>query len=217
MDERIIIKSERIDVKKVAAIIVIVGFSLLIAYIVFDIIKYSKDYYKLAAKNYYWFDYSSPLEMGLSRAFGQDGGLIFAFMLPVIFGVIAFIVYRAYSKIELTVTDKRVYGCATFGKRVDLPLDAISAVGTSSRNGIDVTTASGAIKFKYIMNHDELHSAISDLLVKRQSKPATATTTIKQEIPQSNADEIKKYKELLDTGVISQEEFDAKKKQLLCL
>lgn len=31
------------------------------------------------------------------------------------------------------------------------------------------------------------------------------------------ADEIKKYKELLDMGVISQEEFDAKKKQLLGL
>ena len=33
----------------------------------------------------------------------------------------------------------------------------------------------------------------------------------------SNADELKKYKELLDAGVISQEEFDAKKKQLLGL
>ena len=33
----------------------------------------------------------------------------------------------------------------------------------------------------------------------------------------SNADELKKFKELLDLGVISQEEFDAKKKQLLGL
>lgn len=33
----------------------------------------------------------------------------------------------------------------------------------------------------------------------------------------SNADELLKYKELLDTGVITQEEFDAKKKQLLGL
>ncbi len=33
----------------------------------------------------------------------------------------------------------------------------------------------------------------------------------------SSADELKKYKELLDMGVITQEEFDAKKKQLLCL
>ena len=33
----------------------------------------------------------------------------------------------------------------------------------------------------------------------------------------SAADEIKKFKELLDAGIISQEEFDAKKKQLLGL
>jgi len=33
----------------------------------------------------------------------------------------------------------------------------------------------------------------------------------------SSADEIKKFKELLDSGVITQEEFDAKKKQLLGL
>lgn len=33
----------------------------------------------------------------------------------------------------------------------------------------------------------------------------------------SNADELKKYKELFDQGIITQEEFDAKKKQLLGL
>ena len=35
--------------------------------------------------------------------------------------------------------------------------------------------------------------------------------------PVSSADEIKKFKELLDAGIITQEEFDAKKKQLLGL
>ena len=33
----------------------------------------------------------------------------------------------------------------------------------------------------------------------------------------SNADELKKYKELLDSGTITQEEFDAKKRQILKL
>lgn len=33
--------------------------------------------------------------------------------------------------------------------------------------------------------------------------------------PMGNADELSKYKALLDNGVISQEEFDRKKKQLL--
>ena len=67
-----------------------------------------------------------------------------------------------------------------------------------------------------IKNRDEIQKVLSDLLIERQSKPK-AETTIKQEIPQSNADELKKFKELLDNGIITQEEFDAKKKQLLGL
>ena len=45
----------------------------------------------------------------------------------------------------------------------------------------------------------------------KQEQNASATNTI------SAADELKKFKELLDMGAITQEEFDAKKKQLLGL
>ncbi len=138
------------------------------------------------------------------------------YIIPLVFIALALIVYLSYSKMELTVTDKRVYGRATFGKRVDLPFDSISAVGTSMMKGIVVTSASGSIKFKFIKNSDEIHSAISKLLVERQGKEEPKTT-IKQEVPQSDADEIKKFKNLLDNGTITQEEFDAKKKQLLGL
>ena len=49
----------------------------------------------------------------------------------------------------------------------------------------------------------------------KQQKSMSQTTTVVQQT--SVADEIKKFKELLDMGVITQEEFDAKKKQLLGL
>lgn len=56
-------------------------------------------------------------------------------------------------------------------------------------------------------------------IIKRSSRIAPATaqhpTTIIQEA--SAADELKKYKDLLDTGVITQAEFDAKKNQILGL
>ncbi|MCQ4637144.1 SHOCT domain-containing protein [Anaerovorax odorimutans] len=42
------------------------------------------------------------------------------------------------------------------------------------------------------------------------------TNTVKV-IQTSSADEIRKYKELMDDGIISQEEFEAKKKELLGL
>ena len=43
----------------------------------------------------------------------------------------------------------------------------------------------------------------------------TPTAVVVSNVQTSSADELKKYKELLDSGVISQEEFDVKKKQLL--
>ena len=58
-----------------------------------------------------------------------------------------------------------------------------------------------------------ISNAIQDILEKRQSTQA-ATTIVQASSP---AEELKKFKELLDMGIITQEEFDAKKKQLLGL
>lgn len=130
-------------------------------------------------------------------------------------GLLYMVAYRAVS---ITVTDKRVYGTAAWGKRVDLPLDKISAVATSFGHGIAVATSSGSIRFKAITNNAEVHAAISKLLMERQEKaPAASEQKPTVAVTQSNADELKKFKDLLDSGVITQEEFDAKKKQLLGL
>ena len=48
----------------------------------------------------------------------------------------------------------------------------------------------------------------------RQSKQPKVVVA---QAPTSSADELGKYKTLLDQGVISQEEFDAKKKEILGL
>jgi len=118
---------------------------------------------------------------------------------------------------EICVTDKRVYGRTLFGKRVDLPLDSISAVALTFFLffGVSVSTSSGRITFVLIPERNKVHKAISDLIIERQIK--SKETVIKQETSQSNADELKKYKDLLDSGIITQEEFEAKKKQLLNL
>ena len=137
-------------------------------------------------------------------------------ILGVVFLVLAIFEFIFINNCEICVTDKRIYGKAAFGKRVDLPIDSVSAVATGFLKSVSVSTSSGRITFYLMDSYAEIHRCVSELLLARQNKPS-ATTTIKQEIPQSNADELKKYKELLDSGVISQEEFDAKKKQLLGL
>lgn len=95
-------------------------------------------------------------------------------------------------------------------KKVDLPIDTISSIGSGVFRAISVASSSGKISFCAIKNRDEIHKAISDLLISRQNKPLAGENN-----KGSNADELKKYKELLDSGVISQEEFETKKNQLL--
>ena len=56
---------------------------------------------------------------------------------------------------------------------------------------------------------------IVEFIENRRSELRAPQTTVVQQA--SAADELKKFKELLDSGIISQEEFDAKKKQLLGL
>ena len=139
-------------------------------------------------------------------------------MIGIIAIIVGIIFYFAVSKVSITVTDKRVYGTATWGKRVDLPFDSISAVAIAMFNTIAVATSSGSIKFSCIENYDEVHKEISKLLVNRQ-KEKTNTVIVEKEtkIGNDTASELKKFNELLKEGIITQEEFDAKKKQLLGL
>ncbi|MBQ7378808.1 MAG: SHOCT domain-containing protein [Clostridia bacterium] len=61
----------------------------------------------------------------------------------------------------------------------------------------------------------EIKKYLDQMLANARNNKNQGSNTIIQST--SNADELKKYKELLDSGIISQEEFDAKKKQLLGL
>ena len=107
-------------------------------------------------------------------------------------------------------------GKTYFGRSVDLPMDSISVVGTGWFNGISVATSSGAIKFVAIENSKKIHEVLNGLLIKRQEQKAKENTQSVSAVAGS-AEELKKYKELLDSGIITQEEFETKKKQLLGL
>ena len=139
----------------------------------------------------------------------------YVLMAVAIVSLVLLIFAFSIQKVELTVTNKRVYGATKFGKRVDLPLDSVSAVSMSSFKGIAIGTSSGRIIFKGIGNRDEIYEAVNKLIIERQEK--SKVEPVKQEAPASNLDEIKKLKDLLDAGILTQEEFDAKKKQLLGL
>lgn len=146
-----------------------------------------------------WFDYASQL--GIETIFSWGGILLI---------VLGIIIYFSGRCCEMLVTDKRISGVAIFGNRVDIPINSVTAIGVISwLKGITVSSPSGFIKFFYIANYNEIHKEISNLIFKRTSNKKNPIL--------SEADELKKFKELLDSGVITQEEFDKKKKDLLNL
>lgn len=214
--EKEIIKSNLINFKAIAIRVFVLLES--IASIVSFIFLFNDNLYDCASWNWSWDwvveKYGKNANVFTVTLYDYFSELFFLYIAIGLIFVVLFCLM--FFKTELVVTNKRVYGKALFGKRVDLPLDSISAVGTTILKGIVVSTSSGKIKFLGIKNRNEIHDCLSKLLISRQeNKPATQT--IKQEIPKSEADELKKYKELFDMGVITQEEFDAKKKQLLGL
>ncbi|MCM1165046.1 MAG: SHOCT domain-containing protein [Lachnospiraceae bacterium] len=131
---------------------------------------------------------------------------------------VVFVYFYKYKKplYEITVTNKRIIGKTPSGKQVELPLNSISAVAKASSNTIAVSTSSGRIAFKGIENSEQIFTEINKLLAERQETRSTPTV-VNQQIAQSVADELKKFKELYDSGVITQQEFEEKKRQLLGL
>ncbi len=213
MEEKIIIQTEKFNpknlkIKKIAIIIAIITFVVLfstisLAEFISDCDMFGVDYAFASVLKYWDFYLCLPLGIAL--------GAFFIVML------ILSLVLKLSKNIELTLTDKRVYGCNIFGKRVDLPIDSIAAVGIGKLfHSVIITTSSGAIRFSFLTQYQLFHQEINKLLIDRQDKKANSQSQT-VEVKSDEADQLKKYKDLLDSGVITQEEFDQKKKQLLGL
>ena len=116
---------------------------------------------------------------------------------------------------EITVTDKRIYGKAFFGKRFDLPIESVLSVSTLPViKSVSVITSSGKISLFGIKNADEICSVINGLLADIKngksvvSEPEYAAETV-TESKSEKFDQLKEYKNLLAQGIITQAEFDA--------
>ena len=237
MEEKCLIHSEQYNVKKFFKISVIIGvlLSLILCFVVTSNYMESFDssyeeYLKHQSQGYCGWIYEdgetcyvcrdiidnpNKLSHVLSDAFEYGWHLI---IIPVVaFTVIPGLIYLWLRSYELTVTDKRIYGKVAWGKRVDLPVDSVSATATIRiLKGISVSTSSGRISFLLIKNAADIYDIMNNLLIERQQE--RTNTIVAAAAPKTDeADQLKKYKDLLDSGVITQEEFEAKKKQLLGL
>ena len=96
--------------------------------------------------------------------------------------------------------------------KVVIPLSKISGCAVSGFAAMKLTITEGTTKYEYntVANSSVVVDAIKnkDSEQKNQSKPETSTSA-------DPAEELRKYKKLLDDGIITQVDFDQKKKMLL--
>ncbi len=175
-------------------------------------------FYRVQLAAYYT---SRDYGLSWSRPELSDSSYFRAFIIFTVISVVLLIAGLAVIKTSVTVTDMRVYGKAVFGKRVDLPIDSVSSVSTGMFNAVAVATSSGKVNFIGIANRGEVYDAVNYLLMNRQMgnkhNEVSVNPTTPRDSEKSAADMLTEYKELFDMGIITQEEFDKKKKELLGL
>lgn len=116
------------------------------------------------------FDYKKEYSEVRDYAYAEMGKaktiLPIALVSTLIFIVSAFR-YMYIGKTNMTVTNRRVYGNAVFGKRVDLPLSSISIIEIGKSKKITLATSAGKVRFAGIKNRDEIYNTIQTLLANK--------------------------------------------------
>ena len=207
MDQNIIIKGTP-QKNKVSAIMLTASVIAFVCALLFSANAYQNYWigYKVAVWAYFWGEvFSSNLMYGC------------ILIASVIAFVVSIIMKTNTEKCEITVTNEAISGKLPHGKEVYIPLNQITAVNRSSFNGVSITSIGNVSNFHCIENREEVLKAISYLLANPQQNAQPTQNGSAPVANGSEAEQLKRLKDLLDAGVLTQEEFDAKKKQVLGL
>lgn len=223
MDQNIIIKGTP-QKNKPALIVIIVGAVLLLtSFMVASYVFNNCDGYQSFGFGYggwyYWcviydFDFG---EFFISEFFNFSCYYGYMIMLGVVALIVGIIMKSNTEKCEITVTSEAISGKLPHGKTVHIPLNQITAINRSSFNGVSITSIGNVSNFHCIENREEVMKAISYLLANPQQNAQPTQNGSAPVANGSEAEQLKRLKDLLDAGVLTQEEFDAKKKQVLGL
>ena len=128
-------------------------------------------------------------------------------------GLIHSVVYFTARNNEIVLTNYKITGTYRRSLSLNIPIDSVSSVSKGAMGSLCITCAGNKYNISYVSNRELFCSQLNELLNKRTQQALNNASVVNQ----SNYDEIAKLKQLFDDGIITQEDFDAKKKQLLGL
>ena len=121
------------------------------------------------------------------------------------------IYYLRDKKTEIIVKKDILICKKNNGKSIQVLLKNITSAETTRLKGLKIVGNGFKYKIILVKNNEEIRNEIMKLL----AESAEVTTEPKEN--DGNINELKKYKQLLDDGIITQEEFDKKKAEILNL
>lgn len=145
---------------------------------------------------------------------------VIVFVLPVVIFLIRMFIAK---RCKLELTEGQIEGQlkTTFGKKkLQIPIDHLDNVMTSSgfwdkvRGGetLLLSSNSGLIKFHYVRNADEFaQAAMTRIEEVKKAAPASAPSVSGSEA----MEKLNSLKQMLDSGLITQEQFEQKKADIL--
>ena len=152
-------------------------------------------------------------------------------IIPIVLVIIPLVILLIEKNIakccKLELTEGHIEGRlkTTFGKKnLQMPIDHVDSVMTSSglwdklRGGetLLISSNSGLIKFHYVQNAEEFAAAAMKRIGEVKKTAPAADPAPAQNVSGSDAmEKINSLKQMLDSGLITQEDFDKKKADIL--
>lgn len=221
MEQNIVIKGTP-QKNKIALILLIAGISLVLISLIVASWAYKEVdlymYFGFGVSDWFpgWIKYDdSFIDFFFGEFFNFSCFYGYILIVGIIAAVVGIIMKTDIEKCEITVTNEAISGKLPHGKDVNIPLNQITAINRSSFNGVSITSIGNVSNFHCIENREEVMKAISYLLANPQQSSVQPTQSASAN--DGEAEQLKRLKDLLDSGVLTQEEFDAKKKQILGL
>ena len=228
MEEKILIRGKRLKILKWLILMFLIA---LLAIVAFDYLPSYSKFLDFLENNYLGLGTDERLAPGTKfkffftlypeiyfNVYSIHGNLrIGALLMEIgaVLLVVLLIIQLWIGRSSIIVSNKRISGRGTFGHRVDLAMADVTGATTAAFHSVRVSVNSvnnktNHIKFWLMKNNKDICGEISKLLTEDGTK-----NTALPNAELTKFDELKKYSELFDMGVITQEEFEEKKKQLM--
>lgn len=143
-------------------------------------------------------------------------GFLAGFLLSLLLGgLIHIFLYFSTKNNQITLTSYKIIGIYNKRFLLNISIDSVSSVSKGWMGSLCISCAGNNYKIPCVNNRELFCLKLNEMLNKRTQQAPSSFFLVDNQ--QSNYDEIERLKQLLDKGIITQEEFNTKKKQLLDL